>query len=88
MIRWKVIYCLVSGVRPEARPGRRDIPGLESGLEELVSVPQGHHVLPGTFSPHFAGEEPKAGSSGNVAPSPCLCLQRTEAWNSGQKVQK
>lgn len=87
MIKWKVIYCLVSGVRPEARPGRRNIPGLESGREALVSIRQGHHVLPGTFSPQFAGEEPKAGSSGNVAPSPCPCLRRTEAWNSGQKVQ-
>ena len=68
MTKWKVIYCPVSGVRPEARPGRRNIPGLESGLEDLVSS-QGHLVLLGSiFSPHFADEEPEAISSRNAAP--------------------
>lgn len=35
--KWKVIYCLVSAVRPGARPGRRNIPATGIRPEELVS---------------------------------------------------
>lgn len=54
-------------------------------LADLVA-PVSHVVLPGsTFSPHFADEEPEAREQ--WPPSPYLCLQRMEEWNSCQKIQ-
>lgn len=50
VIKQKVIYCMWSGVRPGARPGRKNIPaaGIRRGGPGVPS--QGHHVPLGASS--------------------------------------
>lgn len=79
---------LQQGVRPRARPGRRNSPAV--AIPGKSGIPsQSQHVLPECiYSPHFT-EVPEARAQWDPwSPSPCLRLQRREDWNSCHKIQK
>lgn len=83
VIKWKVIYCLYQESGPGQHLGGDTFLQVESGLEELVSPAR--VTVSSLGAPLSFADEPAAGQR---LPSPCLCLQRMQDWNSHQKIQE